>query len=118
MGCCAFNEIRDLQSVRTAEAAMIAFYQQVRLSPWGGDFALNLGAFYIFTAVVTIKGSGKPCRPYGQEFANYIIKNKLGSLQKTVIRLNRKNEPGHAVRGWIWAPSKANMHAWYKAHKV
>jgi len=72
----------------------------------------KLGAFYVFTAVIAARGSG-PQRKYGDEFAAFITANRLGDIVVTMDRNNRKNVPSHKIRGWVWAPSEANLKKWW-----
>lgn len=111
MGCCAFNEVRDLHSHRGAPSAMKAFCQQTFT-----QFAYRrIGAFYIFTALVkTTDGTRYAVGTYGDSFANFIIKNKLGDVIPTMVRANRRNAPRHHVKGWVWAPNEKNLKAWWK----
>lgn|SRR3990167_3287547 len=117
MGCCAFNEIRGLSDSPNATEAMRAFCRQVLATAFG---QITPGAFFIFTAVIGTKdsrsprGLRKPRRLYGDQFAAFIKKNKLGDVVVTMDRFNRKNVPTHMIRGWVWAPSEKNLRAWWR----
>lgn len=107
MTCCGFNEISGLSSHRSAKDAMRAFCET--FTRFGSR---RIGAFYIFTAVVkstTDNAAGE----YGDNFAKFIKNNKLGEVTATVVRVNRRNVPGHFLQGWIWSPSEANLKAWW-----
>ena len=115
MGCCAFNEIRDLHSHRGASSAMKAFCQQT-FTQFGFR---KIGAFYIFTAVVKSTSSDRyGVGKYGDNFAAFIAKNKLGNVTPTMVRTNRRNAPSHHVKGWVWAPNEKNLKAWWKAQSA
>ena len=116
MGCCAFNEIRNLRG-NTAEKAMQLFCGQAVNSTVFGPVKLRLGAFYIFTAVVDSKVRDRVAGRYGEAFANYIKQHKLGDVVKTMTRYNRKNAPDHLIQGWVWAPDEKNRTAWWKKNR-
>lgn len=121
MYCCAFNEISNLSFSGLPREAMREFCRLESDEEYrhnGYIRRLNLGAFYVFTAVIKItdKPNNRPIyapRAYGQEFADYIKQEKLGKVTMTTVRLNRKNVPTHQVRGWVWAPSLKAMTAWW-----
>lgn len=120
MGCCAFNEIVDLSDNYSAANAMRDFCSDVIEEQYDTrrnlvKEVLNPGAFYIFTAIV--KSNDRTAGTYGHNFADLIRKNKLGKLKLTMKRLNRKNEPGHQIQGWIWAPSKKALTAWWAKNR-
>lgn len=119
MGCCAFNEIGELGDSGSPEQALVEFCENALdtiCEDTVGSYKtyLNLGAFYIFTAVVRTKDCDGCAGEYGRNFAAYIRKHKLGIVRETMTRYNRKNEPGHLVKGWVWAPSVRSLTKWYK----
>jgi len=72
----------------------------------------RVGAFYIFTAVVKSTRDGLAGK-YGDNFAKLIKDKKLGDVTATMVRVNRRNVPGHHIQGWVWAPSEANLKTWW-----
>lgn len=120
LGCCAFNEIKDLSDEESAEDAMNTFCQVVNEQFYDkGEFkyVLNPGAFYLFTAVVKY-GTTPASHRYGDDFAAYIKEHKLGVVKETMTRLNRANEPTHLVKGWVWAPSVKGLQTWWDKRKA
>ena len=125
MHCCAFNEISNLSFSGLPREAMREFCRLESDDAYRHNMyisRLNLGAFYVFTAVIKITGEPNnrsiyAPRAYGREFADYIKQEKLGKVTMTTVRLNRKNEPTHQVRGWVWAPSLKAMTAWWEKNK-
>lgn len=113
MNCCAFNEIHDLRSCRTAQVAMQVFCQLTLQALFGFD-TQHIGAFYIFTAVVKSTPRDGTAGAYGANFAKFITKNNLGVVVQTGVRDNRRNVPNHSIRGWVWAPNEKRLKAWWK----
>lgn len=117
MECCAFHEIKDLSEHGNAADAMAAFLNIVETNECDDDYnmkpRLDLGAFYVFTAMVKCDGVALRHR-YGHDFAEFIRKNKLGVLKETQTRFNRQNEPTHQIHGWIWTPSLRNLTKYWK----
>ena len=114
MGCCAFNEIRGLSQHRTPATAMKEFCRQALGTPFGRT---KPGAFYLFTAVIASKAGDGLVGTYGDRFAAFIKKNKLGAVIPTMDRFNRRNVPGHLIRGWVWAPSEKAIREWWKKNR-
>lgn len=109
MDCCAFNEIRGLSGHRSAPDAMRAFCRQ-SFTQFGHR---RIGAFYIFTAVVKSTRTDSLVGKYGDNFAKLIKDKKLGDVTATMVRVNRRNVPGHHIQGWVWAPSEAKLKSWW-----
>lgn len=121
MNCCAFNEIDYLEGYQgKPEWAMAHFVGQCNEEEYENGVMKDnyrFGAFYIFTAMVKDREKGTT-GTYGHEFAAYIRAHNLGRVIETPQKLNRKNEPDHWVKGWIWMPNVRNLKAWMKANGV
>lgn len=110
--CCAINDIDRLQDHKNAKDAMIAFCQQALLTP--PKFGVYTGvrdeifSFYLFTAAV-----GPSYRPYGQEFHDFIIENKLGDVWASPLRPNKAWHPDHSNQVWVWMPDKDAIKKWW-----
>ena len=127
-GCCAVTEITDLSDHKLAPDAMKAFCEEVvgnwERNAWpirvvAKDEPLHLGGFYIFTGVVEQKErTGKGRRPtYGQNFAAFIRRHRLGHLTESVAVSNRLHHPNHLVKVWVWSPAPRNLNRWWKDHR-
>lgn len=116
MGCCAFNEIGELRDSATPKDAMLLFCERV-FPPFAPR--LRPGAFYIFTAVVKSRAMrDREVGDYGDKFYNFIKRNRLGIVLQTRVQPNRRNVPGHYIRGWIWTPpNEKNLRKWWKKNK-
>lgn len=130
MLCCAAIEINGLDEFKgDSKKAMLDFcvnYDNYD-DYYGTTGFSDPGAFVIFTGIVKIDDnkydnhSKDPYREYGtsygQSFADFIVKNKLGQVVRSVARRNRVNHPNHFVRVWVWAPNYTNLRKWYKENK-
>jgi hypothetical protein len=116
MECCALDELTDLtdysQDPPTPEYSMFTLcrarsnvYKKGKLYPFPGTI--------IFTGVIAYKGTGvKPT--YGQRFARFITRNKLGTVVGGKPAYNRINHPSHLVRTWVWNPDQRALEEWFK----
>lgn len=113
-GCCAVREIYQLNHHKGDSLAAMKEFCRLHDYSAGGSLC-GLYAFYIFTGVV--KTDDKEPVGYGEAFEEFIRKNKLGTICRSVARVNRVNHPNHYVKVWVWAPSKDNLQAWWNKHK-
>lgn len=117
MGCCAWTEIQDLSDCATPEEAMKELCRDLWRTEYDDNYKmhryLDLGAFYLFTAVSQDE-NGRVFYRYGHDFAAFIRRNNLGVVKKTQSRYNRRNEPKHMIHSWVWTPSKIRLTKWWK----
>ncbi len=124
--CCATAEIHELSEHDSPEDAMRAFieetcyysnfdkYPAVHLTK---AHPQNVSAFYYFTGIMAYRGS-KSKETYGQEFAAFIKKEKLGSVNFGGKAYNRMNNPDHLIGVWVWRPSLRGLNAYIKRNKI
>lgn len=106
--CCGVKEIDGIMGqrsriiVRDAIRGLLEFY----------DDGMNLNcAFLTFSEV--IKGKKKEYkRQYGAELAEYIKENKLGTVKKSISKVNPNS--GNTIRMYIWETKPENMMNWFK----
>ena len=120
--CCAMNQIDNLSGHRTAKDAMLDFCERVTDDEDDGwdetpTFS-SLAAFYVFSGEVKrTDGTKVPLGgKYGPNFADFIKRNKLGSVVCTEAHPNRVNHPKHIVKIWVWHPDLKRLMAWRKKH--
>lgn len=123
MHCCALNEISYLGNHRSPKSAMEALckksfrrqtynYYSGRYTPTAEkvDYLQN---HYIFTGIVGYKrGVRKP--QYAQNFAAFIKDNDLGVIIEGEERVNRKNNPTHIIKAYLWHPNVDNVKKWFE----
>ena len=120
--CCAFQEISGIEEVNDPKESLLQLCRHVwpeRRIDYGDK--IHPSAFYLIHGVVKIAEDDY----YDEEdeigaverLATFIRKNKLGTIVAGPTRKNRVNEPGHSVRGYIWAPSEDNLWAWWKQNR-
>jgi hypothetical protein len=80
----------------------------------GYDFQAvgQLYCFYLFTAALTSYS-----RPYGAEFAAYILTHKLGKVAEAPAVQNEAFHPDHKNQAWLWAPDVKALEKWWDARK-
>lgn len=105
--CCGVDEIVDLGSRNTTRGAMLDVCNNYIRREWNNSFVDDFPAFLSFTGVMKYG--------YGQEFANFIRKNKLGTVRESVARVNPNS--GNRIKMWIWAVNRTAMRKWYKDNK-
>lgn len=58
-------------------------------------------------------------RHYGDQFAEFILKNKLGKLVKSAKSLHNPNySRGHQIDVWIWSPNPKALWKWWQENKI
>lgn len=121
--CCGLNEIHNLSAYDTrSEEAMLAFCegQLEHNNKYKKEIASVKNAIcthFFFTAAVQPKeivDEDKVAKSnYGQAFADFIIKNKLGVVGSTPATVNTAWHPDHSVKAWFWTPDFNNLRHWY-----
>ena len=104
--CCGIKELDGIkESENTAKRSVlyIAGAQRVAEKEDDGDEF----AFIIFSDTYSA--------PRGKALANYITKNKPGSIRKTLSRENPNS--GNDLTVWVWAIHQNNLKAWFKKNK-
>lgn len=129
---CAVSEIHNLAAYEGNPKAAVESFCQQQVVTHGLDFKgftaqpKTLFAFYMFNAPVYPKtpstSRSKPLAPpykdnYGEQFARYILENKLGSLTETPVAWNVVFHPDHGNKVWLWQPDRDALVAWYKPIK-
>ena len=119
--CCAIQEIVELRTHPNPAEAMATFCKQnlidkpkffepkrdaVPIPASGGE----IFCFYLFTANVD---AGK----YGQDFAQFILENNLGTLVTTVPKSNRAFHGEQRCQAWIWTVDQPALKAWWKVNR-
>lgn len=117
---CGVQEIVGLSYHPTAKDAMFTFCKMsLRKKPkyhgYEFDSEGTLYCFYLFTAALT-----KYSKPYGEEFAAYIVDHKLGEVVSPDPVLNEAFHPDHKNQAWLWAPDVKALEEWYdkQGHKA
>lgn len=93
-GCCGVREITNLSNTSKREFKASLLNRFLEGDGWHG------AAFYLFTQA----GEG---RKYGEEFADYLAKYRLGRVVSTSIRVNPNS--GNKLKAWMWAPSQEGL---------
>lgn len=114
-GNCGIAEIKRLSGHRTPLHALQSLKESLLI---GVTWPLVDGArkdfyfpFITFTAVVidySRKAMAKPPLTYGQDFAEFIAANDLGS---TITMPDQKNWTGNTIQIWVWQPNYDNVFA-------
>lgn len=100
--CCGLDEIVGLETpLLTLREVCNKKYSE---DDWGSCYEQ---AFILFTDTVVSRRGGR--------LAEYIKKNKLGSLVHT--RAKRNPNSDNRIMAWIWSPHESKLKAWYKSHK-
>lgn len=123
--CCAISEICALSTHTNAEEAMVSFCQDqlisgVRYGKFSG-YKETLSTFYLFTAAVysdAVYTELSGIKKYGHEFADFILKNKLGSIIESPALSNNAFHPDHKGQVWLWMPDTNAIRAWWEAYKT
>lgn len=117
--CCAVEEIADLSYHSTPEEAMTEFIEAIkeasddRCDSNDPLLSMEVPGLITFTGVVRCRHKDRDCKTgYGEAFAAFIRKNRLGTVTASAMRPNRINHPEHTVRLWVWAPSPRNLVRW------
>lgn len=120
---CAIQEIHKLAEFQNdPKGAMISFCRANLgrpvvwkiVDPSGNDKGANgaLFTFYYFSSPV-YRGQEN----YGEQFARFIEKEKLGKIVTTPALLNKAYHPDHANQVWIWMPDVTALNTWWKANQ-
>lgn len=100
--CCAMKEIDNLSHAKTPEAALAGIRH---------DLHWDRPAFVIFTGVVKRRvadhASGRKDN-YGKAFADYLTKNKFGTVYRGVRPVRNHHTDNH-VKVWIWVPNYSKL---------
>lgn len=119
--CCAIQDIDQLRIHATPKEAMISFCQQAILKP--PMFGKSVGArdqissFYLFTAAIYPQNRYRVTpSPYGQNFYNFILTNKLGEVWESPSRPNKAWHPDHENQVYVWMPDHTAILAWWAAN--
>jgi len=121
---CAIQEIHKVKSFQDdPKGAMISFCKSNLgrpvvwkvVDPSGNDKGANgaLYSFYYFSSAIY-----KSKVSYGEQFADFILKNKLGKLVTTPALTNLAYHPDHANQIWIWMPDVPALNAWWKENQT
>ena len=123
LSCCAFNELTGLQDGDSPKEYMLKLCKYIWHTPILNTYfyveKAHPSAFYIFNGVVRVKDGDYFGGQFGavEAFAKFIKKYKLGVVKAGPARYNRVNDPGHLVKGYIWAPSERNLWKWFQENK-
>lgn len=112
--CCGMDYIHGISAYQnnSAEAMREFLFRVGSQNRYSGRQSYRLVGLYVFTGVV--KRRLRSDRPtYGQQFANFIKKHKLGNVTEGAQRLNPNS--GNTIQAWIWAPSQAGLKKWVAA---
>jgi len=123
MMCCAFCEISGLEEIDSPKKSMQELCQNIwpdRRVEYGDR--VKPSAFYIFNGVVGTRPDSEEDDYYElndaiEDFASFIKKNRLGTMVAGPTRYNRRNEPDHKVKGYIWAPNEEALWKWYQENR-
>ena len=115
--CCGLKELSWIQSETTPAGDVKAFCQHHK----GLQGTLNkasIPGLVLFTSVEKLSKSATYTvkTGYGSKLAAYIVRNKLGTVTKSPMRVNRVNHPDHHLVGYFWAPSIAGLERWWKTN--
>lgn len=121
--CCAFQEISGIEEVNDPQESILQLCRKVwpeRRIDFGDK--IHPSAFYLIHGVVKVDEDDyydyHDAIGAVEELAKFIRKNKLGTIVAGPTRKNRVNEPGHSVRGYIWAPAEDNLWEWWKQNRT
>jgi hypothetical protein len=120
---CAIQEIHRLKDFKDdPKGAMVSFCRSNLgrpvvwkvVDPTGNDKGANgaLFSFYFFSSSI-YKGRSS----YGEQFASFIVDNRLGNLVTTPALLNKAYHPDHANQIWIWMPDLPALNKWWKENQ-
>lgn len=119
---CAAQAISNLGGHSDPAEAMKYFCtQQIdATSRFGVDFSGSLNSFYVFVAGPEVPGKShsKAWVKYGTEFAQFIVNNKLGTVQTLGPKINMKFHPDTTCQIWIWSPDDKAVFNWWKTQGV
>jgi hypothetical protein len=133
MKSCAVQEIHRLENYNhDPKGAMISFCEQQLYSAsglkWQGFSTKPNQIFgaYVFNAPIygsSPRDNTKPPQPpygesYGDQFADFITNNKLGTVVATPVTWNRVFHPDHGNKVWVWCPDQDALKAWYAPYKA
>ena len=117
--CCAFQEISGIEEVNDPKESLLQLCKHVwpeRRIDFGDK--IHPSAFYLINGVVKVDEDdyydNDDAIGAVEELAKFIRKNKLGTIVAGPTRKNRVNEPGHSVRGYIWAANENSLWKWYQ----
>ena len=121
--CCAFQEISGIEEVNDPKESILQLCRHVwpeRRIDYGDK--VHPSAFYLIHGVVRVDEDDEDCYDEDEigaveRLAKFIRKNNLGTIIAGPTRTNRVNEPGHSVRGYIWAPSEDNLWEWWEQNR-
>lgn len=100
--CCAMQEINNLSHAKTPEDALAGIRN---------DLHRDRPAFVIFTGVVKRRVADHASNRkdnYGKAFADYLTKNKFGTVYRGVRPVRNHNTDNH-VKVWIWVPNYSTL---------
>jgi len=112
LSCCGLRELSGLQGPDSPRMKMKEF---IRTScPRSGRYDFRSGRYsYVgslrFSHVIFSEardGAGD----YGERFAAFIRRNKLGDVVASLRRVNPNS--GNQVKCWVWTLNKPNLMAW------
>jgi hypothetical protein len=121
--CCAIEEIHRLSdhpksedALRKILATMIGCYPPNSTLE---VYYRSIPAFLWFSGVIECKEGRLPVIggtnfTYGPNFAEFLRKNKLGTVTSGPSQWNRVNHPNHKVKMWVWQPDPKRVVAWWK----
>lgn len=116
IACCGVRELSGLSGHRSAAAAIRAFIANASYTP---DH-IQKGVVYPprFRFAVFSQASqpmGKQAS-YGERFATYLTKMKLGEVTETATHVNPNS--GNNLKVWVWAVDHDAMIEWMKKDRT
>lgn len=121
MGCCGVREIAGLKYL-TGRDGMIKVLCGDKTS-WSGSYyggilsSLTVAPTCLGQFIFTEADVPGINYNYGQQFAAFIRKNKLGSVTKSRKTANNPNHPTHKITVWIWSPDCKRLWSWWEKTK-
>lgn len=112
MSCCGMRDLSGLSAHRTAKDAMIEFVRtscpNASYYNWDTRKCEKLRRLN-FSHVIFSEANDELYR-YGESFATYIRRNKLGTVIASERRVNPNS--GNRVKFWVWTLHKQNLVNW------
>ena len=98
--CCGIDEIADIADHDNPKEALKEVCHEIYYND-------KTCAFMMFSDI------GK--KESGKALHKYITKNKLGTVTKSVSRINPNSDNSLAI--WIWAMHRGNLKKWWNKNK-
>lgn len=112
MSCCGMRDLSGLSDHETPKEAMVAFVLTScpRVSRYNWDARKCEKLRQLNFSHVIFSEANNEHRRYGENFATYIRRNKLGTVVASERRVNPNS--GNQVKFWVWTLNKHNLVDW------